>query len=1170
MDIISIIQQTWPGWRVVKSLGSGSYGNVYLIERSDIIGQIQSAVKVVVIPRSASELNSLRAQGLDSKSMTSYLEGQVRTLGEEIRVMETVKGYTNIVSIEDYHVIEQPEIPQWIMLIRMELLTPLLAYIANRNLSDTEVAKLGIDICSALVVCRKKNIVHRDIKPENIFISRDGDFKLGDFGVARTLERMNTQFTRIGTYDYMAPEVFNNTVDASDIDSAARVDIYSLGVVLYMLLNNGRIPFVPTGVIPTPDIKNEALMARMQNKALPEPRNGSKALKSIVMKACSFAPQKRYQSADEMRQALLNLGSANAGNVENKGKKEKREIKPVKAKEESASPDNRSKKIVLGIVAASVLLAVILLIAVFSTTKKPEEPSVVAPIETEAADTPSPEPADTPSPEPTDTPSPEPTDTPSPEPTDTPSPEPTSAIPEGTAGDDIAWVISEDGTLAITGTGDMDDFKRGSAEVPWADFRDSVTSVVVGEGVTGIGREAFYNCANMTGIALPEGVTSIRDQAFEGCTGLSEITIPASVTEIGYKAFYDCDSLTDVNYDGSEADWNSIDINTGNFYLTYANIHFAATDEVDSGIVVGKDSDPDSVRHIQEMLRAVGAMSEEATGEYDDATVEAVKRFQAWINSAKGDESTLPETDGYVDDRTNLALEYAVENNITMVQPAETATVKSAVTPLPVRSRAPTATPTASPTPTTPSCILARPTSYGAKGDVFGSIYQRNQIATVAFQNTTAGAPADAWDVSDKKDGSVLAWVTMNDSDYEYDYSSDVPGGDYYDLVIAADGGVRAPQRCSDMFADYKALRSVRFNNAFDTSEATDMSCMFAWDPNLREIDLSGIDTSNVTSMSNMFACNFSLEALDLSGFDTGNVTDMSLMFYGDHSLATIDTNSNFVASSAVDTTEILQGCPVLQIGSFVYATPAPTEAPTPTPAPTAAPTATPIAFSYSDVGYDLKTGNSGDKVKALQNRLIALGYLDDTADGAYGPKTKAAVKAFQENNAIHGDSGGYGVATAMTQAVLYSSNAIPAGQPARMPSSSWTASGEVYSVYNDELKDADGSKKLSFIFSNDNASSSIVAVVVREWWVDSNGKCVASKEGYTTWQTDWYNLNIEPNTRHTFIDSFDDYSIPDKATQLHWVVTEIAYANGEVYMDYNASQTPDYALPYFSTDPSY
>lgn len=68
--------------------------------------------------------------------------------------------------------------------------------------------RLGIDICKALELCQKYNVIHRDIKPENIFVSGSGDFKLGDFGIARTIERASSGLSKKGTYNYMAPEVY--------------------------------------------------------------------------------------------------------------------------------------------------------------------------------------------------------------------------------------------------------------------------------------------------------------------------------------------------------------------------------------------------------------------------------------------------------------------------------------------------------------------------------------------------------------------------------------------------------------------------------------------------------------------------------------------------------------------------------------------------------------------------------------------------------------------------------------------------------------------------------------------------------------------------------------------------------------------------------------------------
>lgn len=105
-------------------------------------------------------------------------------------------------------------------------------------LSEDDVIRLGIDLCKALEYCQCQNIIHRDIKPENIFVSRFGEFKLGDFGIARELERTMSGLSKKGTYSYMAPEMYKG--EAYD----SRVDIYSLGIVLYKLRNHNRLPFI--------------------------------------------------------------------------------------------------------------------------------------------------------------------------------------------------------------------------------------------------------------------------------------------------------------------------------------------------------------------------------------------------------------------------------------------------------------------------------------------------------------------------------------------------------------------------------------------------------------------------------------------------------------------------------------------------------------------------------------------------------------------------------------------------------------------------------------------------------------------------------------------------------------------------------------------------------------
>jgi len=213
--------------------------------------------------------------------------------------MSKLKGNSHVVSYEDHQVIAHEGKLGWDILIRMELLTSLMDYAQDSDFTRKDVMKLGIDMCRALELCQKRNIIHRDIKPENIFVSDIGDFKLGDFGIARTIEKTTSGLSKKGTYIYMAPEVYKGESYGSN------VDIYSLGIVMYRLLNGNRTPFLPPfpEKIKHSDIDN-ALVQRISGAEIPPPTGADGRLVEIVLKACAHNPKERYSSPMQMREEL--------------------------------------------------------------------------------------------------------------------------------------------------------------------------------------------------------------------------------------------------------------------------------------------------------------------------------------------------------------------------------------------------------------------------------------------------------------------------------------------------------------------------------------------------------------------------------------------------------------------------------------------------------------------------------------------------------------------------------------------------------------------------------------------------------------------------------------------------------------------------------------------------
>ncbi|MDQ4024935.1 MAG: Stk1 family PASTA domain-containing Ser/Thr kinase, partial [Actinomycetota bacterium] len=272
---MSATNRTYGGrYAVLEPIGSGGMAEVYRA-RDELLGR-DVAVKVLSdrLSRDKSFVERFRREAQSAANL----------------------NHPNVVSLYDYGADDGA------YYIVME-------YIEGKSLGDMvaesgallpeRAAEIAADVAAALERAHSSGLVHRDIKPTNIMVTRSGQTKVTDFGIARALGQSSeqTQMTQtgmvIGTAAYLSPEqAQGNPVDA-------RSDVYSLGCVLYEMLT-GRPPFAGDTplAIAYKHVREDAAAPSTVNPDVPQ------ALDAITLKALAKNPENRYSSAHEMREDL--------------------------------------------------------------------------------------------------------------------------------------------------------------------------------------------------------------------------------------------------------------------------------------------------------------------------------------------------------------------------------------------------------------------------------------------------------------------------------------------------------------------------------------------------------------------------------------------------------------------------------------------------------------------------------------------------------------------------------------------------------------------------------------------------------------------------------------------------------------------------------------------------
>lgn len=272
---------------VDKKIAKGPNGDVYLVTRR--VDDKKLALKHLSIPSSESETQALIYSGAVKSEVQAqrYYEAQVKELKAELLLMNNIKNAANLLKFRGYQVDQKFIGSGYDVYLLSDYLQNLPDYVASNPLTKLEALNLAIDLCSALEQLRSVGLIHRDVHPRNIFHS-GSSFLLGDLGLVQISELNYSSMPDAMITEYTAPEVLGGNATLSE-----NMDVYSVGIILYEIYNDGSLPR-----------NSEGKFVHKESKPLSEPEYADVALSEIILKACAYSPAARYQSPSEMKQAL--------------------------------------------------------------------------------------------------------------------------------------------------------------------------------------------------------------------------------------------------------------------------------------------------------------------------------------------------------------------------------------------------------------------------------------------------------------------------------------------------------------------------------------------------------------------------------------------------------------------------------------------------------------------------------------------------------------------------------------------------------------------------------------------------------------------------------------------------------------------------------------------------
>ena len=260
-------------------------------------------LKQIRIPESQKQVDALMFTGAAAtvEDAQNYYKQVAADYQAELETLEKLSASPNIGCYRSYQIEPKEDGVGFELYLLAEYRQTLSDVLAKTPMTQSGAVNLGLDLCSALCSLREAGLIHRNVKPTNVYLSSQGHYLLGDLGIAKIDELKYCSMPESMLSSYSAPELFSllGTLEPT-------TDIYSVGMILYRIYNGNHGPFEDEKTSP-----RAADKLRVTGQELPAPMYADYEMAEILLKACAFKPEDRYQTPQELQEALLDYGKRN-------------------------------------------------------------------------------------------------------------------------------------------------------------------------------------------------------------------------------------------------------------------------------------------------------------------------------------------------------------------------------------------------------------------------------------------------------------------------------------------------------------------------------------------------------------------------------------------------------------------------------------------------------------------------------------------------------------------------------------------------------------------------------------------------------------------------------------------------------------------------------------------